>query len=245
MDTSLIPVLKTLEELFVILNNEFFSGELETPVITASTAGRKSAYGWCTTYRAWTDKEKREPIDIVPTPEEMDILTEQDGYYEINICAEYLQRSFNEICETMLHEMCHLYNLQIGVQDCSRGGSYHNTKFKEVAEKHGLEVEKTRYGWSETSLNYQALSFIQSLDKTKFVLHRRFPKKETETKKKSSMRKYMCPECYEQIRATKEVSVVCGKCNKLFLLVVKNEDTGEESLVQPPENAAEKIDAAS
>ena len=208
MDTSLIPVIKCLEEIFSNLNTKFFDGSLIKPVITVQSAGRRSAYGWCTTYKAWSDQEKREPIDVVLTPEEKEIQLEQDGYYEINICAEYLRRSFNEICNTMLHEMCHLLNMQNGVQDCSRGGSYHNNAFKDVALSHGLTVEKSRYGWSETSLNYEAIAFVQSLDQEKFILNRRFPPKKQETKKKQSMRKYACPECYETIRATKEVNVI-------------------------------------
>ena len=39
-------------------------------------------------------------------------------------------------------------NLQNKVQDTSRSGMYHNKKFKEVAEKHGLTVEKdSKYGY--------------------------------------------------------------------------------------------------
>lgn len=63
-----------------------------------------------------------------------------------------LQDLFEQVAETLLHEMVHLYNLQIGVQDTSRGGTYHNKKYKEAAEKHGLTVEKdAKYGWTKTS----------------------------------------------------------------------------------------------
>ena len=51
----------------------------------------------------------------------------------------------------MLHEMVHLYNIQRDIQDYSRGGTYHNKKFKTEAEKHMLRIEKDgRYGWTIT-----------------------------------------------------------------------------------------------
>lgn len=56
------------------------------------------------------------------------------------MCAEYMRRSFEEICGTLLHEMAHLYNLINGIKDCNK--LYHNKKFKEAAEAHGLTVTK-------------------------------------------------------------------------------------------------------
>ena len=50
---------------------------------------------------------------------------------------------------------------EIGVQDTSRGGTYHNKKYKEAAEQHGLTVEKdAKYGWTKTSLNDEAKDFV-------------------------------------------------------------------------------------
>lgn len=61
--------------------------------------------------------------------------------------------------------MVHLQNLQDGVQDTSRSGTYHNKKFKETAEAHGLTVEKgEKYGWHKTALSPEALEFVQSLE---------------------------------------------------------------------------------
>ena len=39
-----------------------------------------------------------------------------------------------------------------GVQDCSRGNTYHNKRFKAAAEAHGLTVTHSdKYGWSHTA----------------------------------------------------------------------------------------------
>ena len=150
-EVSLKPVIEELENLFSKFNARFFADKLEKPVITVSPDHTRGAYGWCTGWKAWQDG------------------TKEGGYYEINLCAE-------ETCGTLIHEMVHLQNLQDGVQDTSRSGTYHNKKFKETAEAHGLTVEKgEKYGWHKTALSPEALEFVQSLGKQGFTLVRPRP----------------------------------------------------------------------
>lgn len=41
---------------------------------------------------------------------------------------------------------------------------YHNKKFKEVAEQHGLTVDKdSKYGYCITKLNDEATAFVQAM----------------------------------------------------------------------------------
>ena len=156
------------------------------------------AYGWCTGWKAWKAGE-------------------DEGHYEINLCAEYLNRPFEETYGTLLHEMVHLQNLQDGVQDTSRSGLYHNKKFRETAEAHGLTVEKgDKYGWHKTALNSEALEFVQSLGKSGFSLVRPRITGLKGSSKKNSSRKYVCPCCGAIIRATKEVHVICADCDCEF-----------------------------
>ena len=115
--------------------------------------------------------------------------------------------------------MVHLQNLQDGVQDTSRSGTYHNKKFKETAETHGLTVEKgEKYGWHKTALAPEALEFVQSLGKKGFTLVRPRPLglKGSSKGGGSSSRKYVCPCCGAIIRATKEVRVICADCDCEF-----------------------------
>lgn len=112
-EVSLNPVIAELEDLFSKFNTRFFDDKLVKPVITVSPDHTRGAYGWCTGWKAWKAGE-------------------DEGYYEINLCAEYLNRPFEETCGTLIHEMVHLQNLQDGVQDTSRSGLYHNRKFKEA-----------------------------------------------------------------------------------------------------------------
>lgn len=124
-------------------------------------------------------------------------------------------RPFKDIATTIIHEMAHLYNLQIGVKDNSHHGTYHNEKFKEAAEQHGLIAEKSgNSGWCMTKLNEDAQAFIDGMQEKKFELYRKSVSKTT--KQKQSTRKYVCPICGTIIRATKNVNVVCGDCNVTF-----------------------------
>ncbi len=157
---SLQTIIAKLEELFSKFNEHLFNGELQKPIIMVSPeTPRKnwSTYGWCTSWKAWN--RGGDDADA--------------GYYEINICAEYLNRSFPETCSTLIHEMVHLWNLQNKVQDTSRSGLYHNTRFKKEAELRGLEVEKgSKYGWHITKLTPETLEFIQGLNESGFELKR-------------------------------------------------------------------------
>lgn len=200
-EASLKPVIDELETLFSKFNARFFENKLERPVITVYPDHTRGAYGWCTSWKAWQNGAK------------------EGGFYEVNLCAEYLNRPYEETCSTLLHEMVHLLNLQDGVQDTSRSGTYHNKKFKETAEAHGLIVEKgEKYGWHKTSLSPEALEFVQSLGKQGFTLVRPRPLglKGSSKSGGSSSRKYVCPCCGTIIRATKEVHVICAECEVEF-----------------------------
>lgn len=204
-EQSLKVIIQKLEDLFDQFNNRFYDGQVQKPVIAVSPDTTKGAYGWCTTWKAWKEKTENEE-------EQNDAL----GYYEINLCAEHLARPFTEVCATLLHEMVHLWNLQNEVQDTSRGGTYHNKKFKQVAEEHGLIIDQhPKYGWTLTSLNEEAKEFIEKMNEKGFGIYRsKLPK--IKASKSSSSRKYVCPCCGLIIRATKEVNVICGDCNVEF-----------------------------
>ena len=53
--TSLKPVIEKLESLFSSFNQKFYNGELQTPVITVSPDTTKGAYGWCTSWKTWSN----------------------------------------------------------------------------------------------------------------------------------------------------------------------------------------------
>ena len=68
----------------------------------------------------------------------------------------------------MLHEMAHLYNLENGIKDTSRAGTYHNAKFKATAEEHGLICERSEI-WV---LNYEDFPGRDARDEPVHGIHR-------------------------------------------------------------------------
>lgn len=96
-------IVSELENMFEMFNDEYYGGELDRPIITVAPDPKANKIsGWCTNYKAWKD--------------------EDGGYYEINICAEFLNQPIENIAAEMLHEMTHLYGLKNNIQTASRGG---------------------------------------------------------------------------------------------------------------------------
>ncbi len=130
--------------------------------------------------------------------------------------------------------MCHYYNFENGIQDCSRGGTYHNRRFKETAEAHGLVVSYSeKYGWSHTEPSDDLLNLVLEYGLTDILINRnefsafQIPGTGTHSgaqtpplSKPSSTRKYICPCCGMSIRATREVNIACLDCNEQMKLAV-------------------------
>ena len=126
---SVSEIVAKTEAMFDLFNHHFYKDELARPAITVSPDGGRGAYGWCSVYEIWQ--------------------ASGEAYREINICAEYIDRPIGEVAATMLHEMAHLYNLPHEIKDVSNNGYYHNKKFKETAEAHGLHIEHhATYCWT-------------------------------------------------------------------------------------------------
>ena len=203
--TSYNRVAGYLNKIFDLLNEEFFENELSRPTITIQSTPR--AYGHFSLREdTWVSK--------------------LGGTHEINIGAGTLSRPIEEVVSTLLHEMVHYYNYERGVQDCSRGNTYHNRKFREEAERRALNVEHSdKYGWSHTSPSDLLLDFVLENDLSDILINRNeFSGFQmggtgthngtpiTPTAKKSSSRKYICPCCGTSIRATKKVNIGCLDC---------------------------------
>lgn len=72
--------------------------------------------------------------------------------HEVVVVAEHLNRSAEDITETLLHEAAHAMNFARNIHDCS-ASQYHNKKFMEAAQELGLEVVQVpHYGFALTSL---------------------------------------------------------------------------------------------
>ena len=131
--------------------------------------------------------------------------------------------------------MVHYYNYIMGIQDCSRGNTYHNRRFKQAAEQRGLIVTHSdTHGWSHTSPSDHLLDFVIDNGLTDILLNRNdgagffigktgthsgsaeIGVKPTQT---SSTRKYICPCCGMSVRATRTVRIACIDCNEQMIEV--------------------------
>ena len=194
-----------LNKLFDLLNAEFFESVLSRPTITIQSTPK--AYGHFSLREdTWISK--------------------RGGTHEINIGAGTLARPIEEVTATLLHEMVHYYNYEMGIQDCSRGNTYHNRRFKEAAEAHSLIVSHSdKYGWSHTSPGDALLEFVLDNGLTDILINRNeftgFRITGTGTHsgaeggpppRTASTRKYRCPCCGNSVRATKTVRIACMDC---------------------------------
>lgn len=195
-----------LEKLYDKLNADFFDGELDRPVITIQSSSR--SYGHYTLYDAWSVKG--------------------EGYKEINIAAGTLNRPIEYTVCTLLHEMCHQYNNEIAnIQDCSRGGTYHNKYFKQTAETHGLTVARSeKYGHSITAPSDELLDWILNNDIQEIKLNRNDLYSirilggnaaanggtATSLTRPNHNHRFTCPCCHNIARSGKAISLICGDC---------------------------------
>lgn len=207
--TSMSRLANQLEKMFRLLNQDFFNGSLETPIITVVPSSR--SYAHYTPWGAWQSK---------------------DTYrHEINIASGTLDRPLEDVTASLLHEMVHMYDdTVLNVQDCSRGGTYHSKQFKEQAEAHGLLCYRTeKYGWSHTAPSDELLEWLLIHDELREIEMCRVNPGlaavgigahtgnsipgyvSTATIRQHNFR-YQCPCCQAIARSGKPVRLICGDC---------------------------------
>ena len=72
---------------------------------------------------------------------------------EVLLAGEALHLPAEDVMEILLHEAAHGINSARGIKDTSRGGRYHNERYKVTGTEVGLLVERADpYGWAKTSL---------------------------------------------------------------------------------------------
>ena len=204
--TSYNRVAGYLNKIFDLLNQEFFENALSRPTITIQSTPK--AYGHFSLNKdTWISK--------------------LGGTHEINIGAGTLARPIEEVVATLLHEMVHYFNFIMGIQDCSRGNTYHNRRFKDAAEARGLIITHSeKYGYAHTAPSDTILEFCLRFGLTEILINRNEQTyfrvgggsgahngaSGTVTPRTSSTRKYICPCCRMSVRATRTVRIACIDC---------------------------------
>lgn len=206
--TKMSRAVGQLEHMYNALNADKFNGALPMPIITVQS--KPGTWGHCSRARVWQRKDEQT--------------------YEMNIAAEMLSAPIEEIIDTLLHEMTHLFCRENGIQEVSRGGKYHNGRFKALAERVGLVcVREGQYGWNTVGTGNDALiEYALSKGWSEIMLNRQTVSgfrvgiagsgtaqggaAAAGGKAPSSTRKYICPCCGNSVRATKTVNIICGDC---------------------------------
>jgi hypothetical protein len=138
---ELLKIQELLYQAFDYFNKELCNDSLPKPVITVLSRGtKKRALGWM-----WRNKWQ----------------VGADIQHEISISAETLDRPFEDLCHTLLHEMAHLYNAHANINDCNPAGR-HNRKFKKTAtDIFKLEVHNDpKLGWAYTNLTDESQALV-------------------------------------------------------------------------------------
>lgn len=140
---------------------------------------------------------------------------EGDFCHEISISAEFLGRSAEEIAETVIHEVVHLWNHIENIKDCSDSGR-HNKKFKEAAISVGLEVSdpSDSRGFAYTKMNEELEEAVREElrpDVAAFNVFRTTPIKTSKSKKTKA---YVCNCEQATVRVSEgvELDATCNTC---------------------------------
>jgi hypothetical protein len=166
-------------------------------VVTIQSKGRKNAVGWFWHGR-WSPEKKKSAL------------------HEINMSAEHLRD--HNMGELLLHELAHAENDHQGIKDCA--GRRHNKKFKVMAERLGLKVEKgpASLGFAFTDLDAPAKQFLDGIKFKREIFELcRLSAEPKGGKPGSRLLKCECPECGYVVRTTAKWLAVgtptcpCGK----------------------------------
>jgi hypothetical protein len=185
-NNSIIPLVEESNRVLSEAIKHFgLSVPMDNIVVTIQSKGRKQALGWFWSNR-WTPG------------------SEKSNLHEINLSAEYLRE--HNMGETLIHELAHAENHHCGIADTDKTGRRHNKKFKSMAEKLGLTVEKSKsLGFAHTALGPEAEKFLSGIkfNRELFELCRIEPETK-EGKAGSRLVKCQCPDCGYVIRTTRK-----------------------------------------
>jgi hypothetical protein len=196
-----------LKNIYGRLNQAFWNGELSD--ITLTIQQKQMTYGHVTLSEVW--------------------VIENNGQHELNVAAGGLMRPIKNIVATIMHECVHIYCMQNSIKDTSNNHVYHNKNFKDIAEQHGLLIERhEKYGYTLTTPSQKLIDYCKEQGFKDLHIYRREEGQPIgkgmgdlaggdsgsgtiAPRRTSSTRKYIC-DCGISVRATKEVYIICGRC---------------------------------
>jgi hypothetical protein len=157
---------------------------------------------------------------------------EGDGFLELLITGEGLNRGGRSVFGTLAHEMAHAYNIANKIKDTDSNGR-HNKKFKTTAEDvFGLSITEERsIGWSVTEVPDTTAELwaelIAEIDEAITAVAGGLKSAPKPKKRNKNLLKATC-ECGKVIRASRTVLEECEPMCKVCDSVFKAEETEEE-----------------
>ncbi len=205
---SLNPALTELERIANFAWNRTYVSQRDVKysgppiVVTVQSKGKKAnCLGWFWANR-WSTREGTE-------------------CHEISISAEFLGRSAEEIAETVIHEVVHLWNHIEGIKDCSDSGR-HNKKFKEAAISMGLRVFDPwdSRGFAYTEMNNELVEAVREDLKPDVAAFNVFRLTPSKTSKSRKTKAYICNCEQATVRVSEgvELDATCNTCDVNYRL---------------------------
>jgi hypothetical protein len=186
VNNSIVPLIEEANRVLAAAITHYgLQVPAENIVVTIQTKGRRNAVGWFWHGRWQPSAPKATSL------------------HEINMSAEHLRD--HNMGELLLHELAHAENDHLGIRDCA--GRRHNKKFKVMAERLGLTVEKSgSLGFAFTDLGQPAKDFLTKISyKSEIFELSRVGESGVKGKKPGSrLLKCECPDCGYTIRTTQK-----------------------------------------
>lgn len=182
-------------DLFELMNKYFFDNKLDFPILNIEE--KKGANGYISPF-LFSSKD--------------------NSLHKIAINPDSFKRSEKEIISTLLHEMCHLWQLMYGKPS---NNNYHNKEFHLKMLELGLETYDLDTGSSTgrkvthriiQNAKYETF-FDNELSKKEWIIIKKNEfEKQTKYYNKSKI-KYVCSNCNNKIWGKNNMKIICGDCH--------------------------------
>ena len=140
--------------------------------------------------------------------------------YNIVVRSSMLKKSEQDIYETVLHQMFHIFNMENGLSDVSRHYRFHNRNFVYAVVTHGC-VAVRDYGEGycrlvipdkvKKKIQYDNLAdeMEQAIKKDNFLSEIKYPTRI----EMNNAYKFYCPVCHRPALGRKNMKLYCGYCH--------------------------------